>query len=63
MAELNTQYVAIPRVPAPQGRGGGRGGENNTTVPAPLSIAELNARYAAITRVCLILLLYLIFIY
>ena len=29
-----------------------RGRENNTTVPAPLSIAELNAQYAAIPHVC-----------
>ena len=36
IAELNAQYATIPRILAPQGRGGGRGRENSTTVSAPL---------------------------
>ena len=69
-AQLGTS-VPTATAPAPPGRGRGRGiprergrgRGNNTTVTTPLSIVELNARYAALQPVSLILLLYLFFFY
>ena len=61
-AQLGTS-VPTATASAPPGRGRGRGRGNNTTVTTPLSIAELNARYAALQPVSLILLLYLFFFY